>query len=381
MLDRGILTQKFLNASIMKFINVNNKSLVLNDWDCLYKESMPHFKIQNEIGKIGDFINESYYCEILKEKFSCILTDIGDYTAISYVSGSDAIFNSVIWSKRLKESNTLFIYKNSFHGRYVELIKENILTLNDLRVHQISFERNRQVLLKTIDILRKAKRQIVLIEPFFGDSFYISSNDFFEKLIRVCNEQEHILIFDEVRTGVFKTGDFTLSQFLRISPDIICVSKGLSVGLPIAITLYKKYLFNCIIDEITNSLRGFFCKNINSLKRAIANINYFIQERPRLIKKFKELNLAAHKELEFLYSYPFIDYIQIQGLYFIITFKENFVLTELQKILLVKKMQAEGIYCDPPENTGAWVFLFSLDVSLNNILLLKNKLQSIFDTF
>lgn len=73
----------------------------------------------------------------------------------------------------------------------------------------------------------------VIVEPVMLDM----SEEHVEKLReirRICTKFDTVLIFDEVITG-FRTPKYTMSQYLGITPDLICLGKALGNGYPIAV--------------------------------------------------------------------------------------------------------------------------------------------------
>jgi acetylornithine/succinyldiaminopimelate/putrescine aminotransferase len=60
---------------------------------------------------------------------------------------------------------------------------------------------------------------------------------FYQDLANFCKEKGILLIFDEVQTGVGRTGYFWAAQLFKVTPDIITSAKGLATGLPIAAVL------------------------------------------------------------------------------------------------------------------------------------------------
>ncbi len=60
---------------------------------------------------------------------------------------------------------------------------------------------------------------------------------YFEELRRLCDRHGVALIFDEVQTGVGRTGTFSISEQLGVRPDLITLAKSLGSGVPVGAVL------------------------------------------------------------------------------------------------------------------------------------------------
>ena len=74
----------------------------------------------------------------------------------------------------------------------------------------------------------------VMMEPLQGEGGIISPTSEFIKGVRaLCDKHNALLIFDEVQTGVGRTGDLYAYQGLDVTPDILTTAKALGGGFPI----------------------------------------------------------------------------------------------------------------------------------------------------
>ncbi|USE67938.1 aspartate aminotransferase family protein [Pseudoalteromonas maricaloris] len=74
----------------------------------------------------------------------------------------------------------------------------------------------------------------VMMEPLQGEGGIISPTSEFVKGVReLCDKHNALLIFDEVQTGVGRTGDLYAYQGLNVTPDILTTAKALGGGFPI----------------------------------------------------------------------------------------------------------------------------------------------------
>ncbi|MBD6955713.1 MAG: aspartate aminotransferase family protein [Thermoplasmata archaeon] len=81
----------------------------------------------------------------------------------------------------------------------------------------------------------------VLVEPVQGEGGYVVPPDDFLPMLREITEKYSIpLIVDEVQTGVGRTGRIWASEHYDVTPDIMCISKGIGNGIPISMVVYKR---------------------------------------------------------------------------------------------------------------------------------------------
>ena len=81
----------------------------------------------------------------------------------------------------------------------------------------------------------------VLIEPIQGEGGVIPGNKiFFQQLREICNKNKSLLIFDEVQSGVGRTGKMWGYENLSIEPDGFTLAKGLGGGHAIGALLVKE---------------------------------------------------------------------------------------------------------------------------------------------
>lgn len=88
----------------------------------------------------------------------------------------------------------------------------------------------------------------ILVEPIQGERGVIPGTvEFLKGLRDLCDRSQIPLIFDEVQTGVGRTGSWWAFQTLGVKPDIMTSAKGIANGLPLGA---------CIADEPYASVYG-----------------------------------------------------------------------------------------------------------------------------
>jgi predicted acetylornithine/succinylornithine family transaminase len=74
----------------------------------------------------------------------------------------------------------------------------------------------------------------VLLEPVQGESGIIPANaDYLKAARALCDERGLLLMFDEIQTGMGRTGTFYAFQGYGVVPDVLTLAKGLGGGVPI----------------------------------------------------------------------------------------------------------------------------------------------------
>src|SRR2546423_2820604 len=78
----------------------------------------------------------------------------------------------------------------------------------------------------------------ILIEPIMGEGgVRVVPNEFLRALRRLCDEHGLLLVFDEVQTGVGRTGELFAYQRCGVTPDIMALAKALGGGFPLGACL------------------------------------------------------------------------------------------------------------------------------------------------
>jgi 4-aminobutyrate aminotransferase len=85
----------------------------------------------------------------------------------------------------------------------------------------------------------------ILVEPIQGEGGYLVPPDgFLAGLRSLCDRHGILLIFDEVQSGIGRTGKMFACQHWDVAPDIMTLAKGLGSGLPIGMVVAKKSIMS-----------------------------------------------------------------------------------------------------------------------------------------
>ena len=93
-------------------------------------------------------------------------------------------------------------------------------------------------LLKTI--VPPGEAAAIVVEPVQGEGGYVvPPAKFFSELARVAKQNGILLIFDEVQSGMGRTGKMWAADHFDAVPDILAVAKGIASGLPLGATVSR----------------------------------------------------------------------------------------------------------------------------------------------
>ena len=117
------------------------------------------------------------------------------------------------------------------------------------------------------------------------------------KLMAMCKEKQVLNIADEVFAGFYRTGKLFAHQYLKIKPDLICLSKGLTGGyLPLGLTITSQTIYDAFYSD--DKKKAFFhghsyTGNPLSCAAACASLDLIEREETsdgvkRIIQKHKD---------------------------------------------------------------------------------------------
>jgi adenosylmethionine-8-amino-7-oxononanoate aminotransferase len=138
------------------------------------------------------------------------------------------------------------------------------------------------------DILSTHREEIaaLVIEPMIqGAGGMITSPKGYVKGIRELTKKYGVLLIaDEVATGFGRTGKMFACEHEAVSPDILCLAKGITGGyLPLAATLTTEEIFNAFLGEYKEKKTFFhghsYTGNPLACAAAVANLKVIKEEK------------------------------------------------------------------------------------------------------
>ena len=218
----------------------------------------------------------------------------------------------------------------------------------------------------------------IILETFQGWGALFYPKSFIKELERFCKKNDILITFDEMQAGFYRTGKKFGFNHYKINPDIICIGKGMSSGMPLSgVVSTKKILDLPQTGELssTNSANPLVC-SVGLATINVMNSPRFLSTLERNCKLFTEkLNEIQQKHKGRIKVYG-------EGMIMAIIFYDkkgapdvkstNKIVDELLlNRLLVVKTGRESIKLGPPLNIRKRNLekgLKILDNSINKIL-------------
>ncbi|GAB3682306.1 acetylornithine transaminase [Salinisphaera aquimarina] len=134
----------------------------------------------------------------------------------------------------------IVVMENAFHGRTLAALAAtgNVNAQKGFEPMPEGFIRVPYGDLAAVEALDDTRIAAVLVEPIQGEGgVRVPPADFLAGLRTLCSDRDWLLMIDEVQTGVGRTGHWFAHQATGITPDVMCLAKGLGGGVPIGAAL------------------------------------------------------------------------------------------------------------------------------------------------
>ena len=181
-----------------------------------------------------------------QEKCAKKIVELSTYDMQCFFCNSGAEANESAIKLARKYGNTAFskpkykiiTIKNSFHGRTIATLKAT--AQEDKHKYfgpypdGFIYAEDINEAISLIDDSTVA----IMLELIQGEGgIFMQDIAVVKKLEKTLKEKKLLLIIDEIQTGVYRSGNFLISQYFKIKPDIITLAKGLATGIPIGVMM------------------------------------------------------------------------------------------------------------------------------------------------
>src|SRR6476659_594179 len=236
-------------------------------------------------------------------------------------SGAESVEAALKFARKYSQKPGIISMYGGYHGK----------TFGALSVtHNAKYRKSFVLLLDTIKFIQFGnlgslidaiddKTGTVILEPIQGETGVILPPDGFLNSVRkICDEKNVVLIFDEIQTGLGRTGKMWAGEHWETVPDIMCIAKGIAAGIPMGVTFLKPKVAEAMrVGEHSSTFAGnpIACAAGNAVldvisegnlvKRAADIGNHFkcglleLKERHPIIREVRGLGMMLAMEMRF----------------------------------------------------------------------------------
>jgi acetylornithine/N-succinyldiaminopimelate aminotransferase len=150
----------------------------------------------------------------------------------------------------------------------------------------------------------------VVLEPVQGEGgVQIPPEGYLEEAREACDKAGVLLIFDEVQTGMGRTGKWFAKEHSGVEPDIMCVAKGIAGGFPMGIMAAQEGIASAFGKGDHASTFG---GNPLGCAASLATIRAIEEEH--LLERSRDMGEYLKKELSIHCKQDFVDHVRGVGL-------------------------------------------------------------------
>ena len=236
-------------------------------------------------------------------------------------SGAEAVEAALKFSRKFTGKAGVIAMNGAYHGK----------TFGALSVtHNEKYRKSFQPLLQGVKFVPYADPSkvedaidetigTVIVEPIQGETGIIVPPDNVIKSIRkICDQHKLVLVFDEIQSGLGRTGKMWAGQHWNTVPDIMCLAKGIAGGVPMGLTIARTEIIECIkTGEHSSTFSGnpLACaagyatlealtedklvENAEKTGRYFKENLLMLKERHRIIREIRGLGMMLGVELRF----------------------------------------------------------------------------------
>jgi acetylornithine/LysW-gamma-L-lysine aminotransferase len=178
-------------------------------------------------------------------------------------SGTESVEAALKFSRKYSGKPGVLALNGGYHGKtfgslsvtYNEKYRKSFLPLLD-NIQFIPYSESNSI----SEIVTKPDSKIgtVIVEPIQGETGIIMPPaDFLKDIRNICNENDLTLIFDEIQSGLGRTGKMWAGQHWDVEPDIMCLAKGIAGGVPMGLTVMRSEILDCMkVGEHSSTFAG-----------------------------------------------------------------------------------------------------------------------------
>lgn len=213
------------------------------------------------------------------------------------------------------DRKVMLAFEEGFHGDTFGAMSVSGLSVYNgafedhfIRVERIPVpdgENNAEVISVLKDLINKHNFAGFIYEPLIQGAAAMKFHDAegLNQILRICRENQIVLVADEVMTGFGKTGSYFASDYMEEKPDVVCMSKALTAGLlPMGLTSCSQKIYDAFYsDDLAKGLFHGHTYTANPLAcaTALAGIELLVSEEIQgNIQKISQANMEFKDKLD-----------------------------------------------------------------------------------
>lgn len=309
------------------------------------------------------------------------------------------------WLNLGEKKRTRFLcFENAYHGDTVGAMSASSRSIFSQQFDPLLFpvdrapfpaifegdceiEQSEKKALKAIQTLfhqHKNQYAAVLLEPLIqgAGGMRMCRPQFLQALEKIAKEENTLIIYDEVFVGFGRTGDWFACIKAKTSPNIICLSKGITGGfLPLSVTICSEDIYQAFYqnDPAKTFFHGHsYTANPLGCSAGIASLE-LLEKKPQVFQNMEKIHRQCSRSLQ---RHPRVKNLRFCGTIaaFDLEVQEagylNLIGTKLRKYCLT-----QGLYIRPLGNTVYIMppYCTSKKELSSTYTILENALNDLFD--
>lgn len=226
----------------------------------------------------------------LAERLAELTPFLDDAQVFFSNSGAEAVDGAIKLGRRVTGRRGIVGFSGAFHGR--------TMGATSLTTAKPIYQEGYGPLLPEVSISPYGQEAgdtinsgtaAVIVEPILGEGGYIvPPSDWLAYLRERCDETGALLVFDEVQTGVGRTGSMWAGETLGVAPDVLLFAKGIASGMPLGGIIAGR----SVMEKWPTGAHGStFGGNPISCAAALATLD--VIEEEKLVRRAADLGAKA----------------------------------------------------------------------------------------
>ncbi len=209
-----------------------------------------------------------------------------------------------------------------FHQRFEDLLFDVERLPAPHRFRKEGSARALELSLAAAERLLEAKAHelaAVVVEPLMQGAagMWLQPDGYVRGLAELCRKHDVLLVCDEVATGFGRTGTMFAVEQEGITPDFLCLAKGITGGyLPLAVTMTTERVFDAFLGTAAEGKTFFhghtYTGNPLACAAALANLELF--EKEQTLARMRPAMDALGRGLEKLARHPHVGEVRRRGM-------------------------------------------------------------------